>query len=339
MTYVYVLYGDKFDELYLGSANNLKERLRQHQDGTVVSTRRYRPWKLVYYEAYTEERLARRREQRLKHHGSAMRALKKRIELLPLNRKGRHGSQSRAGFTLIELLIVTAVFSLTALLAVTVFSNIQTSQRGIEARQRVVSDGRYVLETLARSARTSRINYAYYGLFDNPEPYKMLSLLDDQNTVTCYFKGSPGGRPAIQVLTPAPTNCIPGDPSDWQTITPEDLRVDEFQVYIKPQSDPFRPPPSQSSDCRNNNYEPLSGTCSCYFILGDTTQNCWPDQRCISVANPGEYCTSPTGCICQNAPIQPQVTIYLKTSSTNTAPGESASATLQTTVTSRVYQR
>lgn len=339
MIYVYVLYSDKFDELYLGSANNLKERLRQHQDGTVVSTRRYRPWKLVYYEAYTEERLARRREQRLKYHGSAMRALKKRIELLPLNRKGRHGSQSRAGFTLIELLIVTAVFSLTALLAVTVFSNIQTSQRGIEARQRVVSDGRYVLETLARSARNDRINYAYYPpVISNP--YTILSLLDDQNVVTCYQKGTfPGGRQVIQVLTPATTDCLSLNSSEWQTITPEDLQVDAFQVYINPRSDPFRPPPSQSSDCRNNNYEPLSGTCSCYFILGDTTQNCWPDQRCISVANPGEYCTSPTGCICQNAPIQPQVTIYLKTSSTNTAPGESASATLQTTVTSRVYQR
>ncbi len=248
------------------------------------------------------------------------------------------GGKSRAGFTLIELLIVTAVFSLTALLAVTVFSNIQTFQRGIEARQRVVSDGRYILETLARSARISRINYVYYGAFNEPS-YGILSLIDDQNVVTCYQKGyfPLQDRYVIEVLTPATTECTSS--SAWQTITPEDINVDAFQVYIKPRSDPSLPPPTQQSNCRNNNFESSSGACSCYFILGDTTPNCWPDQKCISTASPGSDCTSPTGCVCQNAPIQPQVTIYLKTSSTNTAPGESASATLQTTVTSRVYQR
>ncbi len=123
MFYVYILYSPIFGELYIGSTNNLKTRLQQHHDGAELSTKRYRPWKLVYYEAYTEEKLARRREQRLKHHGSAMHALKKRLELFPMKSKKRHSSRSGAGFTLTETLITGALFGLAILVSTLLLSN------------------------------------------------------------------------------------------------------------------------------------------------------------------------------------------------------------------------
>ncbi|MDO8564532.1 MAG: GIY-YIG nuclease family protein [bacterium] len=51
---------------YVGSTNNLKRRLAEHQDGLVFSTKYRKPLKLVYFEGCTEERDARRREQYLK---------------------------------------------------------------------------------------------------------------------------------------------------------------------------------------------------------------------------------------------------------------------------------
>lgn len=67
--------------IYIGSTNNLKRRLLEHNSGGVFSTKRYMPWTLLYFEAYIIENLARLREKRLKYNGNAIRELKKRIGL------------------------------------------------------------------------------------------------------------------------------------------------------------------------------------------------------------------------------------------------------------------
>ena len=81
MYYVYVLQSKLNGQPYVGSTNNLKSRFKQHNNGKVISTKRYKPWKLIYYEAYESEQLARVREKRLKYNGNAMKELKKRIGL------------------------------------------------------------------------------------------------------------------------------------------------------------------------------------------------------------------------------------------------------------------
>ena len=82
MNYLYLLQSKLNNEIYVGSTKDLKRRMEEHNNGKVFSTKRYMPWKLIYYEAYMSERLARLREKRLKHNGNAIRELKKRIELL-----------------------------------------------------------------------------------------------------------------------------------------------------------------------------------------------------------------------------------------------------------------
>lgn len=70
----------KSDIIYSGSTNDLKKRLEKHNEGRVFSTKRYLPWKLVYYEAYLSEEDAREREQKFKRHGKGNDELKKRIK-------------------------------------------------------------------------------------------------------------------------------------------------------------------------------------------------------------------------------------------------------------------
>lgn len=79
MVYVYVLRSEAFNQWYIGYTPDLKRRLETHNTGKVESTKRYMPWKLIYYEAYTDEFLARQRERKLKHHGRGFKELKKRI--------------------------------------------------------------------------------------------------------------------------------------------------------------------------------------------------------------------------------------------------------------------
>lgn len=82
MYYVYIIQSKLNGQSYAGSTNDLKGRFKKHNNGDVISTKPYKPWKLLYYEAYESENLARMREKRLKHNGNAIRELKKRIGIL-----------------------------------------------------------------------------------------------------------------------------------------------------------------------------------------------------------------------------------------------------------------
>ena len=64
--YVYVLESLLDGKRYIGFTHNLRRRLEEHQKGQSVATKARRPFKLVYYEACTNEQDARRREVYLK---------------------------------------------------------------------------------------------------------------------------------------------------------------------------------------------------------------------------------------------------------------------------------
>jgi len=63
--YVYILLLSN-NQLYTGFTTKLYERLKQHKNGRVKSTRNRRPVKLIHYEVYLKKSDARRREKYLK---------------------------------------------------------------------------------------------------------------------------------------------------------------------------------------------------------------------------------------------------------------------------------
>ena len=67
MWYVYVLYSVSSGKTYVGYSNDLERRLFEHNVSESKGfTLRYRPWLLIYKEAYETEREAMRRERFLK---------------------------------------------------------------------------------------------------------------------------------------------------------------------------------------------------------------------------------------------------------------------------------
>ena len=78
MFYVYVLAMNN-GEIHIGFSTNLKNRIKQHYENKVISTKNREP-KLVYYEAYTSKKDAIEREKKLKQRGNAKRWLKERIQ-------------------------------------------------------------------------------------------------------------------------------------------------------------------------------------------------------------------------------------------------------------------
>jgi len=80
MWYFYVLKSSKKNWFYRGSTGDLKNRIKEHNNGEITSSRPYIPLSLVYYEAYISEMAAREREKSVKNSGSVWTPLKRRIE-------------------------------------------------------------------------------------------------------------------------------------------------------------------------------------------------------------------------------------------------------------------
>lgn len=64
---------------YIGYTADIKKRIRYHNQGLNPSTKKYRPWKLIYAELYLNKRDALGREKFLKS-GSRWKFLKKQIK-------------------------------------------------------------------------------------------------------------------------------------------------------------------------------------------------------------------------------------------------------------------
>jgi putative endonuclease len=64
--FVYCLYSESRDRLYIGHTDNLERRYKQHTSGNVVSTKPYRPYKLIYHEELPDKKSAMKREFELK---------------------------------------------------------------------------------------------------------------------------------------------------------------------------------------------------------------------------------------------------------------------------------
>lgn len=64
---------------YTGYTSDLRKRIAEHNQGLNQSTRPYKPWKLIYYEACLNQADARRREGYLKT-TQGRRLLKRRLK-------------------------------------------------------------------------------------------------------------------------------------------------------------------------------------------------------------------------------------------------------------------
>ena len=64
---VYVLHSEKYNKIYIGYSSDLENRLLSHNKlSTKGWTIKYRPWKLIYSEIYTDKLKAMERERQLK---------------------------------------------------------------------------------------------------------------------------------------------------------------------------------------------------------------------------------------------------------------------------------
>ena len=67
MHFVYVLFSDHFDKIYIGYSSDLERRLLFHNElATSGWTIKFRPWKIIYTESFDDKPTALNREKQLK---------------------------------------------------------------------------------------------------------------------------------------------------------------------------------------------------------------------------------------------------------------------------------
>jgi putative endonuclease len=64
--FTYILYSQKLGKYYIGSTNDLKRRLADHNRGKTAYAKIGMPWQLKYFEVFESKVLAVRRENELK---------------------------------------------------------------------------------------------------------------------------------------------------------------------------------------------------------------------------------------------------------------------------------
>jgi putative endonuclease len=64
--HVYILQSDSDGSYYVGSTQDLNERLQRHNEGRSKYTKAKRPWQLVFHEEYPDRSSAVKRELQIK---------------------------------------------------------------------------------------------------------------------------------------------------------------------------------------------------------------------------------------------------------------------------------
>ena len=62
MYYVYILQSQKNNSLYIGYITDLRNRVKEHNLGESKATKPFRPYKLIFYEAFLNRTDAKNRE-------------------------------------------------------------------------------------------------------------------------------------------------------------------------------------------------------------------------------------------------------------------------------------
>lgn len=87
MYYVYILQSQKNKSLYIGYTTDLRKRFADHNNGRSQATKPFRPYTLIFYEAFLHMQDAKAREEYLKS-GWGFRTIKKMLKHYLSKQKG-----------------------------------------------------------------------------------------------------------------------------------------------------------------------------------------------------------------------------------------------------------
>ena len=140
--------------------------------------------------------------------------------------------KDKRGYTFFELIVVLTIFSVLGSIVASIFVLFSRAQARTIATQTLVSDLRFVTESIAREVRNGRIDYSQYSV-PITSPQTELYIID-QNSNTVVFR-------LVQDRCPEEVSqCIEVTKNGISTIaTSDNTNIKDIKFYIYPSDDPF----------------------------------------------------------------------------------------------------
>ncbi len=267
------------------------------------------------------------------------------------SRGRKHRAGTPNGFTLLEILIVVSIFTTSVIIMTDVFVLATRTQRRQAVVQKVHSDIRFALETIAREARLGQIDYDAYrsasgsgdlygnGLVDKDireGPVENL-IIKDGSGQSLFFRAENVTDPSQSCQTPGIVcqavtyvnddypYAYSGGTSVPQVLTSSDTRITNLSFYIWPDNDPYL-----VRSCINDT--------DCQAFFDDGTSENGTEGICDTEANICRFGVADAGLpsgIAYHDTHQPRVTIIIEGEDTD--PTEAVHIAVQTSVSLRFY--
>ncbi len=157
--------------------------------------------------------------------------------LRKINLKIKEKSAQRAGFTLLEMVVAVALFAIVILIVTNIFLIATKSHRRVMETQKLQSDARFAMETIAREVRMGTIDYDYYGGQITNVPVEILALWDINNSQVVFKSAN---YPICPDAESDPCLAVCDESENCNSITPVSVKLIRLKFYIDPQKNPFK---------------------------------------------------------------------------------------------------
>lgn len=141
--------------------------------------------------------------------------------------------KNQKGFTYIELIVAVSIFSIIAVVIGSVFVLFSKAQAQTVVKEKLLSDGRHIIETIVKTIRTSKIDFDSYQM-PILNPVNDLFLLNEKNE-RINFNVSTQNCPT-EILKCLKVENIYGN----NLLSGYDVNIENLYFYIQPKIDPFK---------------------------------------------------------------------------------------------------
>lgn len=145
------------------------------------------------------------------------------------------------GFTLMEMLVVLAIFSVFVVIAADLFLTVNRVQRETRVSEQLLSETRFILDTIAREVRSGSIDYKAYGdPADSTDP--VVNPVSELRYTSSGMEGTIIKTDSTVCPSAESTPCVAisrDNGVSWASMTPVGVKVINLRFIIQPEADPF----------------------------------------------------------------------------------------------------
>lgn len=153
----------------------------------------------------------------------------------PKNIYYRFRSRPRPGYSLVELIVAVSIFAIAFVTIAAIFVGFSLSQSRAGQSQRLLSEGNYILESIAREVRMNAVAYSC-GCYNPATQTDYICLTSESGQRThFYYDGSPGAQKIYLLKDTVGTGCAN---NSYPALNPDFIKVTNFSLRTIPSSAP-----------------------------------------------------------------------------------------------------